>query len=75
MIVFEPGASVRWSEEDDEDLKILRVELPARVASGLADAIQPKAGVYALPDLDPVVFRVEKSYIRAQDGSVQEVIG
>jgi len=75
MIVFEPGQTLRWSEESQNDLKLLHVALPPNLALELSDSIQPKEGIYAVPNHDNIVFRVEKSYIKAQDGSVQKVIG
>ena len=70
-LLFRPGDSVRW-EEDEEGLEIL---LPAAAAREMETAVPPRVGTYRLAAAPGLVFEIEKSYIRDQDGNVVETIG
>ena len=49
--------------------------IPADAASRLASILQPKSGVYSIPEVPGLVIDVEQTIVRDKDGNETERVG
>ena len=73
FLVFEPadsGCAFEWEDEQTLVVKLGPSELQA-----FLDNVKPRGADYVVPGLNHLIWRVEPSSIKGQDGTVQEVFG
>jgi suppressor of fused len=71
-IIFTPSDRCTWAIANDGEI---RVEVTSDAASGLAEAIEPKAGMYWTSVFPGLTVEVVQSTITDREGNVIEVIG
>ncbi|QIL80299.1 suppressor of fused domain protein [Diaphorobacter sp. HDW4A] len=72
-LIFEPadaGCAFEW-----EDSQTLLVRFGPRELQAFLDTVKPRGADYVVPGLNHLIWRVEPSQIKDQDGRVQEVFG
>lgn len=71
-IIFTPSDRCTWAIAGDGEV---RVEVTSDGASGLAEVVEPKAGIYWTSAFPGLTVEVVQSTITDRDGNVIEVIG
>ncbi|MBP1904701.1 hypothetical protein J2Z32_001324 [Paenibacillus turicensis] len=70
-IVLEPGEQPQIIEEND----FVRIILNHDLVNELLPKLQPITNQFTIPQLNGLLFNIEPSYIKDQDGNVIETIG
>ncbi len=73
-ILLEQGDVFSWHEEQLDGIVLLKLVLPDTLTREIAETLKPVAGEYAFAD-NRLLFVIEQSIIKNQDGSTREVIG
>ncbi|HEY6334327.1 MAG TPA: suppressor of fused domain protein [Alphaproteobacteria bacterium] len=74
-IVFEPNEAAGSRIEKRNGQSWLVVQVPRGLGAALANTLMPKAGIYTLPELSGIRFKITKSEIRDPQGNVVKTIG
>lgn len=70
-VLFTPGNVVRWETDEDQ----ITITLNSEAAMAISHALVPKAGKFSIPAAGGLIFEVQRTTIRDQQGNVKSVVG